>query len=80
MYTNHTNHLENCQSANLKTKFSYHYSIIAISKFSFTTKQSTLISRKEFTDKNKYTLLKKITNPKLGLHNNSPSVDDTSFP
>ena len=60
IYTNHTNHLENCQGAILKTTFSDHYSIIAISKFIFTTKQSTLISRREFTDKNKYKLLKKL--------------------
>ena len=68
IYTNHTNHLENCQGAILITTFSDHYSIIiiAISKFSFTTKQSTLISRREFTDKNKYKLQKKT--PKLGLH------------
>ena len=76
IYTNHTNHLENCQGAILKTTFSDHYSIIAISKFSFTTKQSTLISRREFTDKNKYKLLKKLQLQNWDYIYNTSSVDD----
>ena len=76
IYTNHTNHLENCQGAILKTTFSDHYSIIAISKSSFTTKQSTLISRREFTDKNKYKLLKKFQLQNWDYIYNTSLVDD----
>ena len=51
IYTNYNNYLENCQSAILRTTFSDHYSIVAISKFSSITKQTSFISRREFTEK-----------------------------
>ena len=51
IYTNYNKYLENCQSAILRTTFSDHYSIIAISKFSSITKQTSFISRRDFTEK-----------------------------
>ena len=47
IYTNYNNYLENCQSGILRTTFSDHYSIVAISKFSSITKQTIGIYRKK---------------------------------
>ena len=58
IYANYNNYLENCQSAILRTTFSDHYSIVAISKFSSITKQTSFISRREFTEKKIQTSLK----------------------
>ena len=49
IYTNYNNYLENCQSAILRTTFYDQYSNIAISKFSSITKQTSFVSRREFT-------------------------------
>ena len=74
--TNYNNYLENCQSGILRTTFSDHYSIVAISKFSSITKQTSFISRREFTEKNKYRLRKKLQLQSWEYIYNTPSVDD----
>ena len=66
IYTNY--YLENCQSAILRTSFSYHYSIIAISKFSSIAKLTSFIS--------KYKLRKKLQLQSWEYIYNTPSVDD----
>ena len=68
IYTNYNNYLENCQSGILRTTFSDHYSIVAISKFSSITKQTSFISRREFTGGKNTDFVKKTTTPKLGIH------------
>ena len=75
IYTNYNNYLENCQSGILRTTFSDHYSIVAISKFSSITKQTSFISRREFTEKNKYRLRKKLQLQSWEYIYNTPSVD-----
>ena len=61
IYLNINNSGKLCQGAILKTKFSDHYSIIAITNLTYTSSEVNIVCRREYNNKNKSKFRKRLT-------------------